>query len=100
MVNLHDTESYVNKQKSKLVFCGALSFNPVDRLYALISTGTRIVADAKAKLRAAVISDEMEKVDLVDPSFPFSYCLYSVIYRLEKLGEYSHSRDGVPYSML
>ena len=33
MVNIRDTENYVNKQKSKLAFCGALSFNPLDRKY-------------------------------------------------------------------
>lgn len=37
------------------------------------------MAAAKAKLRAAVISDENEKVDLVEPSFPISSCLHSIV---------------------
>ena len=38
--------------------------------HVLISTRTRIVAAAKAKLRAAVISDEMRKSILSNRLFP------------------------------
>ena len=68
--------------------------------YALISTGTRLVADAKLKLRAAVISDEMRKSILLTHLLPFFSCLHFVIYHLEELGEYNHSKDGIPCSRL
>ena len=58
------------------------------------------MADAKVKLRAAVISDEMRKSILSTHLFPFFSCLHFVIYHLEELGEYNHSKDAIRCSRL
>ena len=62
-----------------------------------ISTGARIVAAAKAKLRAAVISDEMRKSILSNRlSHLFLLVLLSSgIWRT--WGEHNDSKEGLPY---
>ena len=82
----------LSRPKHKVLNSGKRAPTPAAP-YALIGTGTRIVADAKVNLRAAVISDEMRKSILSTHLFPFSSCLHFVIYYLRELGEYNHSKD-------